>query len=70
MPFLHYDILRFGSLKLNCITVLTYPPLDIILLTKITAEQNEISLSYRRVRGLYFLTVILRLLYTDISALI
>ena len=30
-----------------------------ILLTKITATQNEIALSYHRVRRLYFLTVIL-----------
>ena len=29
-----------------------------ILLTKTTAAQNEIALSYLRVRGLYFLTVV------------
>ena len=29
-----------------------------ILLTKITAPQNEAALSYYRVRGLYFLAVI------------
>ena len=28
-----------------------------ILLTKITAVQNEVALSYHRVRGLYFLAV-------------
>ena len=30
----------------------------IILLTKITAIQNEVTLRYHRVRGLYFLAVI------------
>ena len=30
----------------------------IILLTKTTAAQNEVALSYYRMRGLYFLTVI------------
>ena len=30
----------------------------IILLTKTTAAQNEGALSYRRVRGLYFLAVV------------
>ena len=30
----------------------------IIRLTKITAAQNEVSLSYHRVRGLYFLAVV------------
>ena len=29
-----------------------------ILLTKITAAQNGVALSYRKVRGLYFLAVI------------
>ena len=29
-----------------------------ILLTKITATQNEVAFSYGRVRGLYFLAVI------------
>ena len=29
-----------------------------ILLTKITAAQNEVVLSYHRVRGLYFLAII------------
>ena len=29
-----------------------------ILLTKITAAQNEVALSYHRVRGLYFLAVV------------
>ena len=29
-----------------------------ILITKMTAEQNELELSYHRVRGLYFLAVI------------
>ena len=29
-----------------------------ILLTKTTAAQNEAALSYHRVRGLYFLTVV------------
>ena len=29
-----------------------------ILLTKTTAAQNEVALSYHRVRGLYFLAVI------------
>ena len=29
-----------------------------ILLTKIAAAQNEVALSYHRVRGLYFLAVI------------
>ena len=31
---------------------------NIILLTKITFTQNEVALSYHRVRGLYFLAVI------------
>ena len=30
----------------------------IILLIKLTAAQNEVALSYHRVRGLYFLSVI------------
>ena len=30
----------------------------VILLTKITAEQNEVTLSYHNVRGLYFLAVV------------
>ena len=29
-----------------------------ILLTKIIAVQNEVSLSYHRVRGLYFIAVV------------
>ena len=29
-----------------------------IVLTKTTAAQNEVALSYRRVRGLYFLAVV------------
>ena len=29
----------------------------VTLLTKITAAQNEVALSYRKVRGLYFLAV-------------
>ena len=29
-----------------------------ILLTKITATQNEVALSYLRLRGLYFLAVV------------
>ena len=29
-----------------------------ILLTKTTAAQNEVTLNYRRVRGLYFLAVV------------
>ena len=29
-----------------------------MLLTKITAGQNDVALSYHRVRGLYFLAVI------------
>ena len=29
-----------------------------ILLTKTTAAQNEVALSYHRVRGLYFLAVV------------
>ena len=32
--------------------------LTTILLTKTTAAQNEIALSYHRVRGLYFLAVV------------
>ena len=31
---------------------------SIILLTKITAAQNEGALSYHRVRGLYFMAVV------------
>ena len=31
--------------------------IKIILLTKTTAGQNEVALSYHNVRGLYFLTV-------------
>ena len=31
---------------------------EIILLTKTTAAQKEVALSYRRVRGLYFLAVV------------
>ena len=31
---------------------------DTILLTKTTAAQNEVALSYHRVRGLYFLAVV------------
>ena len=30
----------------------------VILLTKTTAAQNEVALSYDRVRGQYFLTVV------------
>ena len=29
-----------------------------ILLTKTTAEQNEVALSYHKVRGLYFLAIV------------
>ena len=29
-----------------------------IILTKTTAAQNDVALSYRRVRGLYFLAVV------------
>ena len=32
--------------------------LNIIVLTKTTAAQNEVALSYHRVRGLYFLAVV------------
>ena len=32
--------------------------LNTMLLTKITVVQNEVALSYHKVRGLYFLTVI------------
>ena len=31
---------------------------NIILLTKVTDTQNEVTLSYHRVRGLYFLAVV------------
>ena len=30
-----------------------------ILLTKVTAVQNEVALSYHKVRGLYFLAVVI-----------
>ena len=30
-----------------------------ILLTKTTAAQNEVALSYHKVRGLYFLAIVL-----------
>ena len=30
----------------------------VVLITKVTAAQNELSLNYHRVRGLYFLSVI------------
>ena len=39
---------------LLCITYRVY----ITLLTKATAAQNEVALSYHRVRGLYFLAVV------------
>ena len=34
-------------------------PLQTINLTKTTAAQNEVALSYHNVRGLYFLAVVL-----------
>ena len=32
--------------------------INIMLFTKTTAAQNEVALSYNRVRGLYFLAVV------------
>ena len=42
--------------------------MHIILLTKTTAAQNEVALSYHKVRGLYFLAVVLRRLYTNVCS--
>ena len=41
-----------------------------ILLTKITAAQNEVALRYHRVRGLYFLAVIFATTIVVITILI
>ena len=46
-----------------------YLGLNAILLTKTTAAQNEVSLSYHRVRRLYFLAVVFvatMLYYTEV----
>ena len=41
------------------LVILTWLLLNLILLlTKITVAQNEVALSYHRVRGLYFLVVV------------
>ena len=43
-----YSLLHTGSCEYT----------STLLLTKTTAAQNEVALSYRRVYGLYFLTVV------------
>ena len=53
-----------GSLPVTYIALplslsLSLSPLQIILLTKTTATQNGVALSYHKVRGLYFLAVVL-----------
>ena len=44
--------------QITVTTAIHYLRIRIILLTKITAAQDEVALSYHRVRGLYFLEVI------------
>ena len=51
-------LLEIGPLKDLTYTLKIYVYTSTILLTKTTAPQNEVALSYRKVRGLYFLPVI------------
>ena len=40
---------------------------DCIILTKTTAAQNEVALSYHRVRGLYFQAVVFEATIDDVN---
>ena len=42
---------------------------EYIPLTKITAAQNEVALSYHRVRGLYFLSAIFEATYSRVTVI-
>ena len=55
---LHSEIISKGNEALS---------FDTILLIKIIAAQNEAALSYRKVRGLYFLAVIFAATITIIA---
>ena len=52
---------EYKQLHTCYISILNYIP--IILFTKITAAQNEVALSYLKVRGLYFLAVFAAAIY-------
>ena len=45
-----------GTLYIQCIGLLEIT-IDIIVVSKTTAAQNGVALSYHKVRGLYFLAV-------------
>ena len=49
----HFELICFSPDELNNSQIT-----DSILLTKTTAAQNEVALSYQRVRGLYFVAVV------------
>ena len=61
---LNYRSINKQPRSLNFPTPLAIAYAKTILLTKTTAEQNEVALSYHIVGGLYFLAVVLRRLYT------
>ena len=51
-------LLEIGPLKHLTYALKIYVYTSTILLTKTTAAQNEVALSYHKVRGLYFLAAV------------